>query len=353
MDGTPRPIGFGVNLNNREPLIAPGYSLADLLDLAEVVEAEGFDSVWLGDSLFSKPRYEPITTLAAVSQRTKRAKLGTACMVSGTRNPLYLALEWATLDHLSGGRTIFGTGMGNPEEGVRREYAALGLDFEKRARIFEEGLQVLRQLWTTDRVTFKGEFFDYDDISFHSGTEMKPLSPLQKPPPIWVVSNPRLVVGTRQEEKTAKVVSKAAYRIANLGDGWMTCCRARHPEEFAAQLDQLQTAIAEVGRDRAEFVMSYQVTMNIADSRAEAERGIEEYITEYYPELSKAMDLGEWGPVGTPADIVAWFRTFAAAGVDYFICRFGSLDQFGQVRRFARDVLPAFAAQRQPVTVTA
>ncbi|MER3438479.1 MAG: hypothetical protein C4346_13335 [Chloroflexota bacterium] len=336
-------VTFGVNLNNREPLIAPGYSLDDVLDLAEVVEAQGFDSVWVGDSLFSKPRFEPIALLSAISQRTKRVKLGTACMVSGTRNPLYLALEWATLDHLSHGRTILGTGMGNPEEGVRREYTALGLDFEKRARIFEEGLAVLRALWTEGRVTFHGEHFHYDDIAFYSGTEMQPLKPLQSPPPIWVVSNPRLTAGTQQEEKTAKIISRAARRIAKYGDGWMTCCRARHPEEFAAQLAQIHAAIDEIGRDRSEFVMSYQVTMNIADSRDEAYAGINAYISQYYPELSKAMDLLEWGPIGTPDDIIAWIRTFRDAGVDYFICRFGSLDQFGQVERFAKEVLPAFA----------
>lgn len=335
-------MNFGVNLNNREPLIAPGYTLADLLDLSERVEAAGFDSVWVGDSLFSKPRYEPISLLSAISQRTKRVQLGTACMVSGTRNPLYLALEWATLDHLANGRTIFGTGMGNPEEGVRREYTALGLDFEKRARIFEEGLDILRALWTEGRVNFHGEHFDYDDIAFSSGTEMAPLKPLQSPPPIWVVSNPRLTVGTKQEEKTEKVIGKAARRIARYGDGWMTCCRARHPEEFAAQLAQIHAAIDEAGRDRAEFVMSYQVTMNIADTRDEAHAGINSYITQYYPELSKAMDLLEWGPIGTPLDVIDWITTFAAAGVDYFICRFGSLDQFGQVERFANDVLPAF-----------
>ena len=146
---TDRPPRFGVNLNNREPLIAPDYTLSDLLSLAERAESLGFDSVWVGDSLFSKPRWEPITLLSAISQRTSRVKLGTACMVSGTRDPLYLALEWATLDQLSNGRTILGTGMGNPEDGVRREYAAVGLDFEQRARIFEEGLAVLRELWTT------------------------------------------------------------------------------------------------------------------------------------------------------------------------------------------------------------
>ena len=333
---------FGVNLNNREPLIAPDYSLKDLLDLSEVVERGGFDSVWVGDSLFSKPRYEPISTLAAISQRTEKVKLGTACMVSGTRDPLYLALEWTTLDHLSNGRTILGAGMGNPEEGVRREYAAVRLDFDKRAKIFEDGLDALRQLWTTGKVNLETEFYKYDDISFYSGTEMGPMMPVQSPPPIWVVSNPRLTVGTKQENQTEKVISKAARRIAKYGDGWMTCCRARHPEEFAAQLAQINDAIAETGRDRSEYVMSYQVTMNIADTREEAYAGINSYISQYYPELSKAMDLLEWGPVGTPEDVIEWIKTFSEAGVDYFICRFGSLDQFGQVERFAKEVLAAF-----------
>ena len=108
-------LEFGVNLNNREPLIAPDYDLGMLLALSERAEELGFDSVWVGDSLFSKPRYEPIALLSAISQRTERVSLGTACMVSSTRNPLYLALEWATLDHLSNGRTILGTGAGTKE----------------------------------------------------------------------------------------------------------------------------------------------------------------------------------------------------------------------------------------------
>src|SRR5262249_37688020 len=156
-------VAFGVNLNTRGPLIAADYDLQMLLDLSEVVEASGFDSVWVGDSLFSKPRYEPIALLSAISQRTSHVRLGTSCMVSSTRNPLYLALEWATLDVISGGRTILGTGMGNPEEGVRREFEALGLDYVRRGSLFEEGLEVLRTLWTEGRVTFHGRYFDYDD----------------------------------------------------------------------------------------------------------------------------------------------------------------------------------------------
>ncbi len=336
-------LAFGVNLNNREPLLSPTYDLPALLELSQAVEAAGFDSVWVGDSLFSKPRYEPLMLLAAISQRTQRVRLGTACLVTATRNPLYLALQWSTLDVIAGGRTILGACMGNPEEGVRREYAALGLDYARRADIFEEGLHILRTLWTEGRVTYHGVTYQYTDISFYSGVEMGPLMPVQKPPPIWIVSNPRLLRGS-DERIVARVIDRAAQRIVRYGDGWMTCCRARHPEEVTAQLARIRQVAHEAGRSLANFTVAYQVTMNIADSEAEAQRDFEAYITQYYPELSKAVDLSEWGPVGTPDAIAEWIERFARAGVTYFICRFGALDQFGQVERFAREVLPRFVA---------
>lgn len=338
-------LEFGVNLNNREPLIAPDYDVPMLLDLAETVERAGFDSVWVGDSLFSKPRYEPISLLSAISQRTSRVRLGTACMVSSTRNPLYLALEWATLDVVSGGRTILGTGMGNPEQGVRKEFEALGLDYVRRGTLFEEGLAVIRSLWTEGKADFHGEFFDYDDVSFFSGTEMAPLMPVQSPPPIWVVSNPRLK-GDAAPEVIERRLEAACRRIVRYGDGWMTCCRAQHPEELVEQLGAIERYAERDDRDFSRLVISYQVTMNIGDSEEEARNAFDQYISKYYPELSQAMDLSNWGPVGTPDQIAAWIRTFADAGVDHFICRFGAIDQHAQVDRFAKDVLPLFSAER-------
>jgi alkanesulfonate monooxygenase SsuD/methylene tetrahydromethanopterin reductase-like flavin-dependent oxidoreductase (luciferase family) len=340
-----RPLEFGVNLNNREPLIAPDYDVPALLDLSTVVEEAGFDSVWVGDSLFSKPRYEPIALLSAISQRTSRVRLGTACLVSSTRNPLYLALEWATLDVISGGRTILGAGMGNPEEGVRREFDALGLEYGKRGAIFEEGLEVIRALWADGAVTFHGEHFHYDGVSFHSGTEMAPLRPLQSPPPIWVVSNPRLK-GDAPPDVMRRRLEAACRRILRYGDGWMTCCRARHPEELVEQLGLIRAAAEQREMDSDRLVISYQVTMNIGESEEEARAAFGDYIAKYYPELSQAMDLSNWGPVGTPEQIAEWIRTFAEAGVDHFICRFGAIDQFDQVERFAQEVLPVFSAER-------
>jgi alkanesulfonate monooxygenase SsuD/methylene tetrahydromethanopterin reductase-like flavin-dependent oxidoreductase (luciferase family) len=335
---------FGVNLNNREPLIAPDYDLGMLLDLSERVEELGFDSVWVGDSLFSKPRYEPISLLSAISQRTSRVRLGTACLVSSTRNPLYLALEWATLDQISGGRTILGTGIGNPEVGVQREFAALGLDFARRGTIFEEGLRAIRALWTDGAVTLDGEFYRYDDVSFSSGTEMAPLQPIQKPPPIWIVSNPRLVRDLPPDVAKSRM-ERACRRVVLYGDGWMTCCRAQRPEELVEQIEVLRDVAERLERDWSRYTVAYQVTMNIGASAAEARADFDDYISKYYPELSKAMDLSNWGPVGTPEQIADWLRTFADAGVHHFICRFGAIDQFGQVERLAREVLPDFRAR--------
>ena len=338
MDDQPH---FGVNLNNREPLIAPQYSLADLLDLSVLVEEHGFGSVWVGDSLFSKPRYEPINLLSAISQRTSRVQLGTACLVTSTRDPLYLALEWSTLDALSGGRTILGVGMGNPEEGVRREFEALGRDYRQRAAIFEEGLRVLRQLWEKGSVTFHGEHYDYNDVAFYSGTEMAPLGPVAGAPPIWVVSNIRLT-GDPQPDIARRRLQRACRRIVELGDGWMTCCRARHVQEVEEQLEHLRRTADDLGVDISDLAISYQVTLNLGDSVEEADEAIGHYVGQYYPELSKSVDLGNWGPAGTPDEIIAWLKRFHAAGVTHFICRFGDLDQFGQVDRFAKEVLPAF-----------
>ncbi len=330
---------FGVNLNNREPLIAPAYTLSDLLQLAVLAEDVGFDSIWVGDSLFSKPRYEPLALMSALSQRTSRVRIGTACLVTSTRNPLYLALEWATMDHLSNGRSILGACMGNPEIGVKREFAALGLDFADRATIFEEGLAVLRALWTEGSVTHRGKYYTFEDVAFHSGTEMAPLMPIQKPPPTWVVSNIRLT-GDLPPEVASRRLERSCERVIRYGDGWMTCCRAEHPEEVVEQLGELRTAATKLGADFDRYVVSYQVTMNIGDSKEQAREAFGNYIGAYYPELSKAIDLSNWGPVGNPETIIEWFTKFREAGVDHFICRFGDMDQFAQVERFAKEILP-------------
>jgi alkanesulfonate monooxygenase SsuD/methylene tetrahydromethanopterin reductase-like flavin-dependent oxidoreductase (luciferase family) len=142
-----------------------------------------------------------------------------------------------------------------------------------------------------------------------------------------------------------RIMERACDRIIRLGDGWMTCCRAEHPEELTEQIGYLRDAAARHGRDFEDYTVSYQVTMNIGDSKEDARTAFGDYISKYYPELSRGMDLSNWGPVGTPDEIIAWLREFHDRGVDHFICRFGAIDQFDQVQRFASEVLPAFQTQ--------
>ncbi len=321
----------GLNLNNREALIAHDYGVPELLALAERAEPLGFDSIWVGDSLLSKPRYEPLALLGALSQRTSHVRLGTACLVTTLRHPVQLAHSWATLDVVSDGRMVLGACAGNiAEDAVKREFDILGIDRSRRTHVFEEGLRVVRALLDDGRVTFTGEHFALEDVAFHTGTEPEPLLPSQRRPPIWVVANPS--IGASAERRSSRV----ARRVAELGDGWLTCCRATHPEE----VESFVATLAEL-RDLAGFEIAYQVTMTLGATREDALSEQRRYIDAYYPGFSDAVGLADWGPAGTAEDIDGWIARFAASGVTAIICRFASLDQPGQVERFAQEVLPA------------
>jgi alkanesulfonate monooxygenase SsuD/methylene tetrahydromethanopterin reductase-like flavin-dependent oxidoreductase (luciferase family) len=331
-------LEFGVYLNNRAPLISADYDLPRLLGLAELAEEQGFDSVWVGDGLLHEPRHDPLMLLSALAVRTSRLRLGTACLRVSLRDPLYLAMAWASIDQLSGGRTVLGACAANGvEEGVRREFAVQGLDAGNRIGRLEESLSVLRQLWTTGRVDFHGRHFDYEDVSFSSGTEVRPLRPLQSPPPIWIVSNPHL--GRAAPDRMAERVERAARRIVRYGDGWLTCCRATHPEEVGSQLAAIRRAADEAGRDPESIAVAYQATVVLADSPDAARDSFASFIAAYYPTFGPKVDLSDWGPIGTPDQVVAWIRTFAEAGVTRFLFRFGSMEPEADLTRFAREVI--------------
>src|SRR6185436_2274268 len=98
------PVRIGYLLPTRESVMEGHPEAAPLLALAERAEGLGYDSIWIGDSLTSRPRHEPLTLLAAVSGRTRKVKLGTAVLLPALRNPVLLAHSVATLDQVSNGR---------------------------------------------------------------------------------------------------------------------------------------------------------------------------------------------------------------------------------------------------------
>ena len=175
---------FGYLLPTREVVMAAGDpDFASMIDLAEMAEGHGFDSVWCGDSVLARPRLEALSTLAAIAGRTQRVKLGTAVFLPALRNPVVLANEVANLDIISKGRVILGVGIASKTPSVEKEFNACGVSFRHRVSIFEECITLMRRLWTEPEVTFNGQHFQMEGISLG-------LQPVQKGGvPIWMAAS--------------------------------------------------------------------------------------------------------------------------------------------------------------------
>src|SRR2546430_5168955 len=122
---------FGLSLSTRAVLFG-WATLDDLLNAAQTAEASGyFDGIWVGDNLLSKPRAEALVTLSALAARTQRVRLGTICLASfPLRDPILMALQWASLDMLSHGRTVLAVCIGGgPQDGLQfnHELAVIGV----------------------------------------------------------------------------------------------------------------------------------------------------------------------------------------------------------------------------------
>ena len=164
---------FGVLLPTRGVLVYAGSGgprVELTWQMAETAERAGYDSVWVGDSITSKPRMEPLTAMAAIAARTSRVKVGTAVLLNALRHPVHLAHSAATIDNISAGRTILGLGAGRGNNRMFiDEHAAVGVPIEERAPRMEESIRVMRALWTGEPVTSDGEFYPLDNVMLEPG----------------------------------------------------------------------------------------------------------------------------------------------------------------------------------------
>ena len=154
--------------------------VADILDEAIYAEEVGLHSAWIGEHHFSALGVLscPDLVLAHVAARTKRLRLAPAVTVLPLHHPIRVAEQWATLDLLSGGRVDFAAGRGYD----RREYKPFNVSFEENQSIFEEGMTLLRRLWTSDeRLSHHGKHYHFDDVAITP-------KPVQRPLPMYVAS---------------------------------------------------------------------------------------------------------------------------------------------------------------------
>ena len=219
---------IGVNLLNFGPGVSP-ESLAGWTRLAETL---GYHFVMISDHVamtgdvvarYPAPFYDPFVTLGWLAAETRRVELGTTVVILPYRHPLHTARLAANVDRLSGGRFIFGVGVG----WARQEFEALGVPFERRGAMSNDYLAAIKTAWTNDPATHTGPFVSFRDV--HTGPR-----PVRTPhPPIWVGG-----------------ASDAALRRAvRLGDAWHPI-RIRVPWLRDTGLPRLREIADKEGRPR-------------------------------------------------------------------------------------------------------
>jgi probable F420-dependent oxidoreductase len=289
-------------------------------DLVRRVEALGFDSVWCGDHVsFNLPLYESLTLLASYASITERIKLGSAVYLLALRPPAVAAKVTATLDALSGGRLIFGVGVGGENP---KEFELCGVPHRERGARVSEALDVVRTLWRDTPATFKGRFTQFEGVSIDP-------KPVQKPgPPIWV--------GGRSDAALA--------RAGRQGDGWVSYVVT--PERYAQSLAKIRAAAHAHGRGLDGFATAHLTFITVGRDYERARAAwVARLSTRYAQDFGPLVD--RYGVVGTPDQCLERLEAFRAAGCQYFllnpIC--DPPDERDQLETIAAEILPRLRAR--------
>jgi probable F420-dependent oxidoreductase len=212
-------VRYGICLANIGTYSDPNVGVR----LAEAAEASGWDGVFIWDHLafvWGPPAADPWITLAAIAAATSRVRVGTAVTPVARRRPQVLANQVATLDVLSRGRVIFGAGLGGSES----EFGKFGepTDPRLRAEMLDEGLDLMRRLWSGEEVTHRGEHYTVD------GVTLAP-TPMQDRLPVWIGGN-----------------RPASLRRAGRWDGWLA--DSADPTGMTLTPDDIARSIEQIGR---------------------------------------------------------------------------------------------------------
>jgi alkanesulfonate monooxygenase SsuD/methylene tetrahydromethanopterin reductase-like flavin-dependent oxidoreductase (luciferase family) len=248
------------------------------------------------------------------------------------RNPAYFAKEWATLDLLSGGRSILGIGVGWHEE----EFELMGVPYRERGPRMNEMIEAVTALWAGDNVTYQGKYYRFEGLTIDP-------KPLQKPhPPIWIGG------GTQPSEKvyaqTVTNIDPVLRRIARYADTWVPHSSAT-PEMVKGDWEKVQRFARELGRDPARIGRVYSNFVWVLGKGEKPESAVPHF------SVYSGMDLDYWKTyylLGTAEEVAERISARIAAldgGVDQIVLN--PLDwSTDQLDRIAREVLPRVTGGR-------
>jgi probable F420-dependent oxidoreductase len=271
---------FGLRL----PSFALGPRTASLQAMGAYLrraEDLGFEcAVAIDHLLLTPPAYtctwlEPVAMLAALAGVTRTIQLGTMVLVLPFRNPAYFAKEWATLDVLSGGRTILGVGVGWHEE----EFRLMGVPHRERGRRMDEMLEAVTALWAGDDVTYEGKYYRFENLTIDP-------KPVQKPhPPIWIGG------GTQPSEKiyaqTVANIEPVLRRIARYARTWVPHSSST-AEMVRDDWEKIQRFMRELGRKPEEMSRVYSNFVWILRPGEKPESAVPHF------RVYSGMDLDYW-----------------------------------------------------------
>jgi probable F420-dependent oxidoreductase len=313
-------VSFGVRVPNSGPLT----SVENITRAATEAEQMGFDSIFLHDHVVwssemhrhhissgahealaddqSADFFEALTTIAYLAAKTSSVKIGVACLVMPTRNPIYAAKQLATLDHLSGGRLIAGVGLGSKASQQSSEFDVFGVPFSNRGRMTDEFVEAMRAIWTQPLASYAGDYVSFKDA------EMYP-KPLQQPgPPVWV----------------GGWTDAAARRTGRLGDGWVPGWLS--PAEMARGAGIVRETAERSDRDPARITIAVEkLTVIDRDHDAALERALPTVGTSsktYERDIDQIQFAIDRHIFGSVEDVKHRVEEFVEAGVTHFELKF-------------------------------
>ncbi|WP_436698035.1 LLM class flavin-dependent oxidoreductase [Nocardioides sp. BYT-33-1] len=333
-------LKFGLAImNDFPPDVVPASRVAMLREQVRAAAQAGISSVWvLQHYLGSMPTLQPVPLLAALAQDAGEMTLGTNMFILPLRHPVEVAEEFATLDHLTGGRAVAGFGMGYREN----EFASFGIPMDDRVGRYDEGVRLIRQLWTGEQTTFDGQHFRLADQRIS-------LTPVQPGgPQIWIGAGPH---------------KKGAERAARLGDAWIVPPHVT-PERLAVVLGHYRAERERLGKSTSELVVRRELVLDDDRDRARAigvaARGAltQKYAAYNAPQQGDAYkhlqtdqaaeEVADASYLFTdPASAVAALKDLEAQGLTHIVLRMqwydlGQDQVLATLEKFKNEVLPAF-----------
>ena len=307
------PQGWKMELASIED---PQAKWAKAVEVAKLAEDLGLDSLWVYDHFHNVPvpahetMFEAWTTLAAISQRTNRIKLGQMVGCAPYRSPSLLAKITSNIDVMSGGRLIWGISAGWYEH----EFKGYGYDFpaaKVRIQMLRETVEIVKAMWSQPDVSYDGKHFQLD------GAQCDP-KPIQQP-------HPQILIGGGGEQLTLRVVARHAD-ASNFGG---------KPHEWAAKAEVLKGHCADVGRDYDEIQKTWSPEIFIRETEAEvAAAGSRSFWAE------PVESWTEGNLVGTPEQVAARIQAYVDLGCTGFYPWCSDYPETETVRLFAEKVVP-------------